>query len=105
MSGVLPQSATERRAASPSSCDSDIGEIDLYLDVPQRFLHPLTSSLASMKFYGRLYVPKPPKKRSDCVSKSKIIARTVFGSLFTSKELVPVASRRISSVCSPSISL
>ncbi len=52
---------------------------------------------------GRLNVPKAPKKRSDCVSKSKIIARAVFGSLFTSKKLVLVASRRILGVCPPSI--
>ena len=56
------------------------------------------------QFMGRLYVPKPPKKRSDCVAKSKIIARAVFGALSTSKILVPVASRQISRVCSPSIS-
>ncbi len=61
------------------------------------------TSLAELKeyFMGRLYVPKAPKKRSDCLSKSKIIARAVFGSLSASKRLVPVASRRISSVCPP----
>ena len=56
-------------------------------------------------FMGRLYVPKAPKKRSDFLSRSKIIARTVFGPLRASKKFVPVASRRISSVCCPSISL
>jgi len=62
MSGDVPQSATERCAASPNSCDCDVGEIDLYLDVPQRFLHPLTSSLASMEFYGQTLRPKASKE-------------------------------------------
>ena len=53
---------------------------------------------------GRLYVPKPPKKRSNGVAKSKIIARAVFDALSMSKTLVPVTSRQISRVCPPSIS-
>ena len=53
---------------------------------------------------GRLYVPKPPKKRNNGIAKSKIIARAVFDALSMSRTLVPVASRRISRVCPPSIS-
>ena len=50
---------------------------------------------------GRLYVPKPPKKRKNGVAKSKIIARAVFDALSISKTLVPVASRPIPRVCPP----
>ena len=52
---------------------------------------------------GRLYVPKPPKKRKDGVAKSKIIARAVFDAVSMSRTLDPVASRLISRVCPPSI--
>lgn len=53
------------------------------------------------RFMGRIYVPKPPRKRKNWISKSTVIARAVFGSLSTSKGLIPVASRRIPSVCFP----
>lgn len=53
------------------------------------------------RFMGRIYVPKPPKKRKNWISKSTVIARAVFDSLSTSKELGPVVSRRIPSVCFP----
>ena len=33
-----------------------------YLDVPQRFLHPLSFSLSSMKFYGQTIRPKASKE-------------------------------------------
>ena len=46
-----------------------------------------------------IYVPKPPKKRGNSVSKSKTIARAVLHHLHTSKDSIPAASSQISSVC------
>ena len=56
------------------------------------------------KLMGRLYVPKPPKKRSDGGAKSRIIARAVFGALSMSKTLAPVAARQIPKVRPPLLS-
>ena len=39
----------EHRAASPNNGDRDGREIHWYLHVPQRFLHSLASSLASLE--------------------------------------------------------
>ncbi len=72
--------------------------------MPQRFLASPTSLARLDKYFmGRLHVPKAPKKQSNCFYKSRIIVRAVLSSLSASKKLVPVASRRISSVCPPSI--
>lgn len=88
---IVLESATE---ASRSRCELVLGCAPAL---------PASPSLLALdeNFMGRIYVPKPPKKRSNWFSKSKIIARTVFNSLSSSKKLVPVASRRISSVCFP----
>ena len=74
----------------------------IFACVPALPASPCVAAGLDENFMGRLNVPKPPKKRGDCVAKSKIIARAVFGALSTSKTLAPVASRRISRVCPPS---
>jgi len=50
-----------------------------------------------------IYVPKPPKKRDDPISKSKTIAHAVFSHLHTSKDSISAAFSRSSSVCLSSI--
>jgi len=104
MTGVAPRTATEPRAASSE-------ELRLWWTrswlmfgfAPALLASPYLLTGLDERFMGRLYVLKAPKKRSDCFPKSKIIARAVCGSLFPSKKLVTVASRRILSVCPPSI--
>ncbi len=103
MAGVVPRYATES-CGFPRGAAIVMEEnlTDIWIST-NAFLHPLYLPTGlDERYMGRLYVPKAPKKRSDCFSKSKIIARAVFGSLFTSKKFVP-ASRRILSVCPPSI--
>ena len=49
-------------------------------------------------FMGKLYVPKPPKRRSNRISKSNIINHTLFKSLSISKRLVSLTSHQTSNV-------
>jgi len=57
-------------------------------------------------FMGRsIYVPKPPKKRGNSGSISKIIARVVLRHFHTRNELISAASSQITTVCFSFISV